>query len=482
MFVPDDLVCQTVDLLSASHDVLTSLDDTIAALASAAGSSPRGVVRVAGRYAIHDVRRSVHVAGEQWPAKRVGLVRGEFSLELWERSVRLPVTALVWPTNRSFTGQPTVELHTVGSPVLLDAMLAELYQHGIRPAQPGEFTMRAFLAGRVDLMQAEAVLGVIDARDPLELKAALDQLGGGLAGEITRLRSEWLDLLADLEAGLDFADEAIEFVPHAVLVRRLQHSRCVLGDLRKRAAARWSTNVRPRVVLAGAPNAGKSTLFNALVGTDAAIVSDVRGTTRDYLTAEIECDGVAITLVDTAGFDLAVQHPSGVDAAAQQARECQTRSADLVLWCSSADAASTPTSDVPATRLIAVRTKSDLTSPPRFESVIPVSAIPIPVIPVSARTGTGLKELRSAVATVLRVAHAESDRPFVGTTAARCTALLAGAAAAIDRSLELAAAEADQDLLAFELRLALDELGQVTGAVYTDEILDRIFSRFCIGK
>jgi tRNA modification GTPase len=449
-------------------------DDTIAALASAAGHGARGIIRVSG------VRTRAAVEAIFAPRDRGSLMFAQtgawrYPGELRIISLRVPLPANVyfWPNHRSYTGQPLAELHTISSPPVLEAVLSDLFAVGARPAEPGEFTLRAFLAGRIDLTQAEAVLGVIDAQTDLELRAALDQLSGGLSSSIVRLRGDLLDLLADLEAGLDFADEAIEFVSHRALVGRLGLARDGIGSLLERAAGRMRPAPRSRVVLAGLPNAGKSTLFNRLVGSNAAIVSDVAGTTRDYLAAEVNFEGLAATLIDTAGHD---ETAKGISHEAQKQSRRQTDEADLVLWCRAADqpAESLQHARLPDAneRILPVTTKCDL---------VQAAGADHHTQPVSAHSGAGLKELASAIAARLS-RPAAGARQLVGTTAARCRDSLIEAQAALDRALAIARHERDQELLAIEVRQALDELGKIAGAVYTDDILDRIFSRFCIGK
>jgi tRNA modification GTPase len=462
-------------------------DDTIAALASAPGGGERGIVRISGP-AVVNLLRDWFVSADGYsidetdaPARRHWCERkvafrtsGTMAIAGFAHSVSIDLH--LWPNRRSYTGQPLAELHAPGSPPLLEAILENLHARGARPAQPGEFTLRAFLAGRIDLIQAEAVLGVIDARDQRELAQALDQMGGGISSQVVRLRGDLLDLLADLEAGLDFSDEEIEFVSTAVLVGRIGLAHEALLDLRGRAEGRMQSATRPRVVLAGPPNAGKSTLFNALVGADRAIVSDERGTTRDYLSAEVAVGGVEIVLVDTAGNEVPRDR---VADAAQSFRHEQLARADLRILCLPADEQSP---DMQLSRFVesagrqtlVVRTKSDLCR----STPLPVSP---PQLVVSAQNGEGLGTLAGAIAERLTDSTREAGT-LLGTTAARCGECLTGAGMALERARSLAREESDQELLAIELREALEELGKIVGAVYTDDILDRIFSKFCIGK
>ena len=453
------------------------LDDTIAALASAPGSSARGIVRISGP----DVRDALDrlitpAASNNFTDRLPRRFPGEFLLG--NDTPSLPVDVMYWPTGRSYTGQPLAELHTVGSPPILEDVLAQLFHHGVRPARAGEFTLRAFLAGRLDLIEAEAVLGVIDARDHEELETALKQLGGGLSGQIASVRSDLLDLLAELEAGLDFVEEDIEFIERGDLIDRLQTARDTIARLSEQAETRIQSTGRWRVVLAGLPNAGKSCLFNALVGEEAAIVSHIKGTTRDVLSAPMEWDGVSIDLIDTAGWEAS---PTELMQQAKAQRLEQTAEADLVLFCLAGDSAHEEADwnrrllaeiEKKGTSPLLVQTKADL----------PERALePKPDVAVSAITGQGLDDLKAGIAARLSQTTGRSRR-LIGTTAARCRESLTSAAASLQEALQAAEHEAGDELIAAEVHQSLDHLGRILGTVYTDDILDRIFSKFCIGK
>lgn len=321
--------------------------------------------------------------------------------------------------------------------------------------------MHAFLAGKLDLTRAEAVLGVIEARDRTELRQALAQLAGGIAEPLRALREDLLSLLADVEAGLDFADEDIQFIAADATLRRLANALAHL-TLLKRQLQQRATALRPfRVVLAGKPNAGKSSLFNALVGDAEALVSAEPGTTRDYLERVIDLDGIAVELVDTAGLR---ESSCEIDATAQGLGRAQTKSADLVLWCAASDELDEET-PLPQ-NCLRVATKSDLT-------------VPAPgVLATSAATGAGLAELRQRLAAEARRAGNDS----LATSISRCRHHLDSCLQNLRNAHAIVIDEGVPEMLALELRLGLDELGAMVGAVYTDDLLDRIFSRFCIGK
>lgn len=458
------------------------LDDTIGAIASAPGGAARGIVRMSGvqtATCLADLFQA-NAGLSLDEIVRPTRLAGKFRLDSAGRSI--PCELFYWPGTRSYTRQPLAELHTLGSPPLVEAILRTICAAGARVAQPGEFTLRAFLAGRLDLTQAEAVLGVIDADNGSQLRIAIAQLAGGLATPLHQLRDDLLDLLAELEAGLDFVEEDIEFVSRAVLTDRLRRAINTIRDLETQMHSRSVAGALPTVVLCGPPNVGKSSLFNALVQQSAAIVADVAGTTRDYLTATLELDTARCRLVDTAGVE-ADEPQDELERTSQQTTHTQRSTADLEIYCADARQAddsaqgegrSTEESS-PARRLL-VLTKSDLA--PHH---LPARARDASTIATSSTTGRGLDELRSAISRELNVLASNSSS-VVAATAARCRESLRRAGESLDRAASVAGAHGGEELIAAELRIALEELGQVVGTVYTDDILDRIFSRFCIGK
>lgn len=441
------------------------LDDTIAAIASTPGGALRGIVRLSGP-AVSAIVGQVFRPDTPLPLemKHATCTRGQVSLP--RDLPACPATLYLWPTQRSYTRQPSAELHLPGSPPLLEAALEAVCQAGARLARPGEFTLRAFLADRLDLTQAEAVLGVIDARGQAELNRSLAQLAGGLAQPLQALRSQLLDLLAHLEAGLDFVEEDIEFISSRQLDDQLAAAADQVAALTSQMTTRGEAGQLPRVVLLGRPNAGKSSLLNALAGGEAAIVSPIAGTTRDYVAARGKFAGLVCLLIDTAGEDAAADEP--LAAAGQVALREQVAQADVTVLCLDASDAGSPTAaDRPDGQLI-VWTKCDL------------AAAPGPGLATSSRTGAGLAELRRAIAADLQAA-APAESAVTGT-AERCRDSLRQAAEALALAREAARRQLGEELVAAEVRAALDHLGQVVGAVYTDDVLDRVFSRFCIGK
>ncbi len=453
--------------------------DTIVAIASAASGAARGIVRVSGSDALELVARAFDQRpSESWrDLTTAETVAGQLRLRAIDRHV--PCRLFVWPTSRSYTREPVVELHIPGSEPLVKLALGEMVAAGARLAEPGEFTLRAFLAGRVDLPQAEAVLGVIDATDERTLQAALDQLAGGLSAPLGQLREELLNLLAHLEAGLDFVEDDIEFIATDELTSQLGSAIDLVERTLRGMLGQALALDRPRVVLQGRPNVGKSSLFNALVGRQRAIVADRPGTTRDYLATTIDFGGTVCELIDTAGVDstFTEENVDAPDSAAQHHARRQADRASISIICIDG---SRPLGEQDRQMLEGVRgdshcvvfTKSDR---PRLASYDGA------MTETSSVTGAGLDKLIQQI-TVRLGNQSPADVHCVAATAVRCGSSMSDARDSLQTALELATSRGEEELVAAEVRVALNHIGQVVGTVYTDDLLDRIFSRFCIGK
>lgn len=471
-----------------------SLDETIAALSSARGSSERGILRLAGSKAWAAVKPFFSPADCSPPERpaRSSILRGSFNLWGPERSI--PVRLYFWPDGTGYTGSEAVELHLPGSPPILDGVLRTLCDTGmVRLARPGEFTLRAFLAGRLDLTRAEAVLGVIDAESDRSLKSALHQLAGNLSEPLAAIREELCETLARLEAGFDFSDEDIEFITPEELQTAVQGAAESVERALRRMESRTLLGSAHRAALVGRPNAGKSSLFNRMTGRFGAgagrargrqtgrafspldaIVSSTAGTTRDRLEAELSLGGLTLTLIDTAGIELDEE---------ESARKISAEDG-AVLFCVEAERMGKGIEaldswerdilrDLRSGRTVGltVITKGDRgIGPLNFPDAILTSAVAETV------ETAGLDRLADRLAALFAGGEA------VPATAVRCRAALGEAADALRRAAVLIDGRRDEALLATELRAALDAVGRVTGAVTTDDILDRVFSRFCVGK
>jgi len=439
---------------------MTHLDDTIVALSSAPGSGARAIVRLSGQLATTII--------EQVSGSSIARQRGRCEIEVRLSELPpVPITLHIWIAPQSYTGQDLVELHTLGCPPLVERLIAALLEAGARAAGPGEFTMRGFLAGKLDLTRAEAVQGVIAACDRAELKQALGQLAGGITRPLDDLRDDLLNLLADVEAGLDFSDEDLEFVDNTEMLKRITKALALVTTAGKQLDQR-SLGERPfRAVLAGRPNAGKSSLFNALADKRAALVSPEPGTTRDYLVQRLDLNGVPMELLDTAGW----QPSNGsIEQQAQSHSREQTHEADLILLC------------VPVTQGLANEESKLIETATRPVLVVWTQcdrgAAPPGEMATSAVTGLGLEPLRRLLAERIRRHH----RPALAPSLSRCRHHIAVCLEHLRRAHHGVLFHDPPEILALELRGGLDQLGEMVGAVYTDDLLDRIFSRFCIGK
>jgi tRNA modification GTPase len=454
--------------------------DTIAAVATPAGRGAIGIVRVSGPGAIAIARRVVRSRQEpeHWQSHR--LYRGEF-LEPSGRVLDRGLAVLMRGPN-SFTGEDVLELHAHGSPVVLQHLLAHVLQAGARHAEPGEFTRRAFLNGKLDLAQAEALADLIEARTLGSALAAARQLGGELSRTLQRLREEVVQALALVEAQLDFGDE-IE-LPVAETLDALDRVRNDLVRLHATYSGGALLRQGARVALVGRPNVGKSSLLNALLGSERAIVTEIPGTTRDTLEEICDCEGIPVVLVDTAGLRPEIG-TDAVERIGMQRTKDAVECADLCLLVVDR---SVPLAEedflawqqVSARPHLIVANKSDLV-PALNECALPRSEWTRGVLAVSAREGLGLLELRKKIAEALGGAPTSEARTAI-LTHPRHAAALRRAIDAVDQSLAALQEGMPLDIVSVELHTAADALRAVTGEVGAEDILDQIFSRFCIGK
>jgi tRNA modification GTPase len=452
-----------------------SPDDTIVAIATPVGRGGIGVVRLSGADA---ARIAGALIGRAVPlAPR----RATFARVVEPGAPDRPVDHVVvtrFTAPHSYTGEDVVEISGHGSPVLL-ARLVELARlAGARLAEPGEFTLRAYLHGRLDLVQAEAVADLVDAVTPRQARAAMDQLEGTLTAAIARIDAALFDLAARLEASLDFPDEGFHFVTPADAAREIARLRDDLDALA--AAGRVGRVIREGrlVVITGVPNAGKSSLFNALAGADRAIVTDVPGTTRDVLTERVDIAGVPLTLVDTAGL----RDPRDAIEAEGVARAIQARhvaALTLVVVDRSAplgDADRQVLRDTSPPALI-VLSKADLPSAWDPATLGPAADR---ALAVSALSGAGLTALRERIVSTL--AGREDARDVPAITNIRHLALVDDALAAVTRAGAALADGATEELVLADLAAARQALEELTGRKTPDDVLRHIFARFCVGK
>ena len=461
---------------------MVATEDTIAAIATAVapGQGSVAIVRLSGPRAEAIGRRLFQAPGQQeWASHRVlyGHVVEPKSGERLDEALLLLMRA-----PRSFTREDVVELHCHGGLVAVRRVLKAVLAAGARLAAPGEFSQRAFLNGRLDLTRAEAIAEMIGARGQRAAQLAMAGLEGGLQRRITALRERLLDQLAELEARLDFEEDLPPLQPEAV-IQGLQGVRDELQELVREADQGQRLREGLRVAIVGRPNVGKSTLLNLLSRQDRAIVTDLPGTTRDLLESELVLEGVPLTLVDTAGIhatdDLVEQLGIGRSQAALAAADAVLLVFDVASGWGPADQRVREL--VPAgVPLLLVGNQCDRCG--LEAGVVEAGAVeggaPAQVL-ISALNGAGETELGQML---LQCCGASASEGLQVALNDRQRQLAAGAAESLQRSLEAAADGLPWDFWTIDLAAAAATLGEITGETVTEAVLDRVFSRFCIGK
>jgi tRNA modification GTPase len=473
------------------------LEDTICAIATPAGEGGIGIVRLSGSQSLvvasqvvrlrsgrplsSVLSHTLHLADLVIPAadnakakeSRVGLKRPCVSGLLDEALV------VYMKAPRSFTAEDVVEIQTHGGALVLGMVCKVCIESGARMAEPGEFTKRAFINGRLDLSQAEAVLDTIRAKSSAGLNIAQRQLRGDLAREVEQARTSLLTVLAHVEAGIDFVEEDISFLQREELLRIVRDTFAVVQKLEATAQEGRILREGARVVILGRPNVGKSSLLNRLLREERAIVTAIPGTTRDVIEESIDLDGVMIRLVDTAGVreteDIVEREGIKRTRAAQD-------EADLLLVVVDG---SVPLTNDDRALLNAVRDRKHVVLLNKADLVdtldMDAGLVGHLVYVISAKTGVGVEMVKSALRAQLVSGGFEASEG-VTVTNVRHRDALRRAGEFLGQALESVQCGMAGELVSIDVRAAADALGEITGAITTDEILGRIFSEFCIGK
>ncbi len=454
--------------------------DTIAAISTAPGRAAIAVIRLSGPEA-------VEIAAKTY--------RGQESLNrLPSHSVRYgkvfnrsgehidEVLLSVMRGPESYTGEDVVEISCHGGLLVSQLVLDALIEAGARLAEPGEFTKRAFLNNKMDLAQAEAVAEIVGARTRLALERALNQLGGGVSEELRQLRASIIEVLAEVEARIDFPEDVTDALDSVGLSASLGTALSRLESLVSERARSALLSAGARVPIVGRPNVGKSSLLNSLVGHSRAIVNPEPGTTRDTIEDEIDIEGIPVRLIDTAGLRSAREEVE--EQGVKRSRDEITR-ADVVLYVVDASAENHAADlqileSIAAKMVIVAVNKVDIASPIKAESALEKQVAQINAAEVSAKNGTGIESLKKTLAGAVLGCH-----PDVGEARCASERHLASLRAAI-LSVHNAASALEQgssdEVAAFELRDAAEQLGAITGESVGPDVLDAIFSRFCVGK
>jgi tRNA modification GTPase len=455
-----------------------SEQDTICAVSTPPGAGGIGIIRISGRTAIgialtiFKPRRDKNVLTTPSHSLLYGHIADPASGETVDEALLSVMRA---PS--TYTREDVVEINCHGGMMPLWRTLGLLISAGARQAEPGEFTKRAFLNGRIDLAQAEAVMDIISAKTDLALRAANEQLLGGLSAEIAALRDRLLSLIAATEAGIDFPEEDIETGTGQPLVEETDDLLAMVDSLLSGYAYGRILRDGFATAIVGKPNVGKSSLLNALLKQNRAIVTEVPGTTRDVLEEYLNIAGVPLKILDTAG----IRHSHDiVEQEGVRRSLAAIESADIVLFVLDGSQPFTSEdrrvlNEIHGKHVIAVINKSDL--PRRLEQFKEQGA----QVSVSCRTGHGLDDLKQALSGQVKQGTIGS-REHVWAVNQRHKTTLEQTKESLQRALESATGGLSPEFVALDLRAALDSLGMIIGATYTEDILERIFNDFCIGK
>lgn len=458
------------------EEITTPDSDTIVAPATAPGQAALAVLRLSGPQAIS-------IADTLWRGKSLAQAdshTAHLGTVLDSRGLQLDqAVAVVYRAPRSFTGQDSVELTIHGSMYVRRELLNTLIKAGARLAEPGEFTRRAFLSGRLDLSQAEAVADIIAAESRAANDIAQSQLRGKFAGRIQQLRQQLIDIASLLELELDFAEEDLEFADRTLLTQLATQARDEIKRLLQSFRTGDAIMRGIPVAIVGAPNAGKSSLLNALLGHDRAIVSDVPGTTRDTIEETLHLGDHLFRFIDTAGLRASTDAVEriGIDRA-----RAAIASARIILYVHDATLPLHPDliPRVPDATTLLVLNKTDLIPTPTLDSQLSTLDSQLLPTPLSTRTGEGLDQIVRHLVTI--AADMTTTYGDVLVANARHAEALSSALTSIGRVLDGLRSTLPADLVAQSLRETISHLGAITGAIPSDLLLSTIFSRFCIGK
>jgi len=463
-----------------------STTDTIAAISTPAGRGGIGIVRLSGAEAADIARQLVRLRGaldHAWEHARARLADVLDPDDSEERIDEALVTFFAAPN--SYTAEDLVEIAAHGSPVVLDLLLRQALALGARLAEPGEFTQRAFLSGRLDLTQAEAVRDLIEAQTLTQARLAASQMGGALSRRVMPAKHALLELIALLEAGIDFAEDDLAVAPEIEILRRID-------ELRPPLAALERTFVHGRILhdgltlaIVGRPNAGKSSLFNALVERERAIVTAIPGTTRDTVTERIALGGIPLELVDTAGLREASEASDEVERLGiVRSREALADAAIVLVVVDTSQLGPSGELHEDERELIeAVQGRAALIAVNKCDLAAKIPEFPkgpeMPVLLTSAVTGQGIAELRAAI---LRLATGGAAAEPGMLTSLRHHRSITQAIAGLDDARKAVAEAIPHEMVLLDLYRSLWALDSLTGQTTPDDILNLIFSTFCIGK
>lgn len=450
------------------------LDDTICAPATSPVNSPLGVIRISGPGSL-DIVRAVFSRPEKIkPGYAVygTIIKGGEIID--------DVVLVYYKAPRSFTGEDMADIFCHGNPIVMRNILNLAKENGARMAEPGEFSKRAFLNGKIGLTEAEAINHVITGRSEWEVSSALKQMHGSLRASVSEIRDNIILLKADIEAGIDFIEEDIEFVSYKEARGRLADIKKMIDDLRRRCrlGERMSHGIDLPIV--GRPNVGKSSVLNLILNSERAIISDIPGTTRDLINEIVQFAGLRINLIDTAGIGVP---GCEVEEKGITLSRSKIESSSVIIMVIDASSPVTEQDriilgEIEKKRKVILANKIDLADAGRPAEIAEETGLP--VVPFSARTGEGLDVLERRISAILRDEFADYENCF--TADIRVVNLLEESLKNVRACDELLSREEPPEIVAVELQSLIDTLREITGEISPDDVLNSIFDRFCIGK
>ncbi len=448
------------------------MNDTICAPATSPFNSALAVIRLSGLDALNIISLCFN-RSEQLCGRRA--VYGNF-VNPDNNDIVDDVVAVYYKSPASYTGEDVVEISCHGNPIIVQKIITIMLRNGARFSEPGEFTRRAFLNGKMDLTESEAVNKIINAKSDVEIKSALSMMHGFFKDLINSAKHELITIKADVECGIDFCEEDISFITNADLLRRVNDLRQSFVKLHSRCIAGEKISVGLNIPIVGEPNTGKSSLLNFLINKERAIVSDIPGTTRDTIIETVQMDGVHVNLIDTAGIRSTVNE---IEVIGIRKTFEAIDSADIVFYVFDVSRTAIDYSIIDDSRFsVILFNKIDLISDDKF----PVynTNEKQKVVYFSAKTGKGIESLEQAVSDFIKSNIVDHKNVFI--TDARIINLLNDAVEQCDVIVNSAASNEYSEFIAANINTLIRTLSEITGEVSTDDILDSIFSRFCIGK
>ncbi|MFH0975045.1 MAG: tRNA uridine-5-carboxymethylaminomethyl(34) synthesis GTPase MnmE [Spirochaetota bacterium] len=447
-------------------------EDTICASATPALNSPLSIIRISGP----DTFRAVKSVFNR--PDKIKHRYAVFGAIVCNDELIDDVVMTCYEAPGSFTGEDMAEISCHGNPIIVRKIIMLFNGLGVRLAEPGEFSKRAFLNGKIDLTEAEAINHIITARSSWEVSSAVKEMHGALRDIVNELRERIIKLKADIEAGIDFSEEDIELVSFQEALRELDKIKVYIADLHTRCRIGEKISHGIDVPIIGRPNVGKSSILNLILNRERAIVSDIPGTTRDLIGEIVQFAGMPVHLIDTAGI---TETDSHVERMGIELSRKKIESSPVIIFVIEANSEITKQdmeifNSIKNKKHIVLANKIDVADEAAVNSISQFGA----VIPFSAKSGKGLPELENALSNILKNEFIDHENSFVADM--RVIDILQRALLIIDDIRNLLLQEGPHEIIAFELQDLIDCLSEITGEISQDNILESIFSRFCIGK